>query len=52
MTKWTKKRQKKSTDVGETECCPSAVVQRAARRKNSLHEWSAVGNWDPQEGQQ
>ena len=39
-------------DFREAACCPSAVVQGAARRNNGLCEWSIGGNWDPQEGQQ
>ena len=36
----------------EAACYPSAVVQRAARRKNRFCEGSAQGNWDPWKGQQ
>ena len=44
--------ERKQTDFEEAACYPSAVVQRAARRKNGLCEGSAWGNWDPREGQQ
>ena len=43
--------RKQSTDFKEAACCPSAVVQGAARRKNGLCEGNARGNWDPREGQ-
>ena len=36
----------------EAACYPSAVIQRAARRKNGLCEGSARSNWEPQEDQQ
>ena len=36
----------------EAACCPSAVVQGAAWRKNGLCGRSAQGSWDPREGQQ
>ena len=39
--------RKQSTDLKEAACCPSAVVQKAARQKNSLCEGSARGKWDP-----
>ena len=44
--------RKQTTDFKETTCCPSTVVQGAARQKNSLCEGSAQGNWDSREGQQ
>ena len=44
--------RRQATDFKEAACCPSAVVQRAALRKNGLCEGSARGNWDPREGQQ
>ena len=44
--------ERKQADFKETACYPSAVVQRAARRKNDLCEGSARGNWDPRKGQQ
>ena len=40
-----------ATDFKEAACCPSAVVQEAARRINGLRKESARGNWDPREGQ-
>ena len=40
------------TDFKKAPCCPSAVVQGAARRKNGLRKGSALGNWDPREDQQ
>ena len=39
--------ERKHADFKEAACYPSAVVQRAARRKNTLCEGSARGNWDP-----
>ena len=45
------RRERQATDFMEAACCTS-VVQRAARRKNSLSECSARGNWDSREGQQ
>ena len=39
--------ERRQADFKETACYPSAVVQRAARRKNGLCEGSALGNWDP-----
>ena len=41
----------RATDFKEAECCPFAVVQGAARRKNCLCEGSARGNLDLREGQ-
>ena len=38
--------RKQLTDFEEAACCLSAVVQRAARRKNGLCKRSARGNWD------
>ena len=38
-----------ATDFKETECSPSAVVQRAAQRKKGLDEGRARGNWNPLE---
>ena len=43
---------RRQTDFKEAACYPSAVVQRAARRKNGLCEGSSWGNWDTWEGQQ
>ena len=37
------KERKQSTDFKEAACCYSAVVQRAARRKNGFHQGSARG---------
>ena len=36
--------ERKQADFKETACYPSAVVQRATRRKNALCEGSARGN--------
>ena len=44
--------RKQSTDFWEAACCPSAVVQRAARRKNGLYEGCARSDWDPGKNQQ
>ena len=44
--------QRRQADFKEAVCYPSAIVQGAARRKNSLCEGSARGNWDPRKGQQ
>ena len=44
--------ERRQADFKEAACYPSAVVQMAARRKNSLCEGSAQGNWDPRESQQ
>ena len=44
-------RRRQATDFREAVCCPSAVVRRAAQRKNGLCEGSARGNWDPREDQ-
>ena len=44
--------ERRQADFKEAACYPSAVVRRAARRKNGLYEGSARGNWDPREGQQ
>ena len=46
------KERRRETDFKEAACCPSAVVQGAARRKNGLCEGSAWDNWDPRKGQQ
>ena len=43
---------KRKADFKEAACYPSAVVQRAARRKNDLCEGCAQGNWDTRESQQ
>ena len=43
--------ERRPADFKEAACCPSAVVQGAARRKNGLCKRSARGNWDPREGQ-
>ena len=45
-------KRKQATDFKEAACCPSAVVQRAARRKNGLCEGSARGNRDSRKDQQ
>ena len=42
--------RRQATDFKEAACCPSAVVQGTARRKNGLCMRSARGNWDPREG--
>ena len=47
-----KRKKKQATDYKEAVCCPSAVVQGAAQRKNDVRERSARGNWDPREVQQ
>ena len=39
--------RKLAIDFKEAACCPSAVVQGAARQKSGLCEGSAQGNWDP-----
>ena len=44
--------ERRQTDFKEAVCYPTAVVQRAAGRKNGLCEGSARGNWNPREGQQ
>ena len=44
--------ERRQADFKEAACYLSAVVQRAARRKNGLCEGSVLGNWDPREGQQ
>ena len=44
--------ERRQADFKEAACYPSAIVQRAARRKNGLCEGSARGNRDPREGQQ
>ena len=46
-----KKERRQATDFKEAACCPSAVVQGAARQKNALCEGSTRGNWDPREVQ-
>ena len=42
--------KRQATDFKEAVCCPSAIVQRAAPRKNGSRKYP--GNWDPREGQQ
>ena len=44
--------ERRQANFKETGCYPSAVVQRAARRKNGLCEGSARDIWDPRESQQ
>ena len=44
--------RRQATDLKEAACCPFAVVQGAARRRNDLCEGNARGNWDPREDQQ
>ena len=44
--------KRRQANFKEAACYPSAVVQRAARRKDGLCEGSVRGNWDPREGQQ
>ena len=44
MRRWTKKGRRRQADFKKAACYPSAVVQGAARRKNSLFEESARGN--------
>ena len=44
--------ERKQANFKDAVCCPSAVVQGAARRKNGLYEGSARGNWNPREDQQ
>ena len=44
--------QRRQANFKEAACYPSVVVQRAARRKDGLCEWSARGNWDPREAEQ
>ena len=44
--------ERKQADFKEAACYPSAVVQRAAQRKNALCEGSGRGNLDPREDQQ
>ena len=44
--------RRQATGYKEAVCCPSAIVQRAARRKNDLCKGSARGNWDSGESQQ
>ena len=36
--------KRRQLNFKEAACCPSAVVQRAARQKNGLCEGSAQGN--------
>ena len=43
---------RRQANFKEAACYSSAVVQRAARRKNALCEGSARDNWDPWKGQQ
>ena len=52
MGKKEAKENKQLTDFSKTKCCPSVVIQRAARRRNGLYERSTWGNWDPHESQQ
>ena len=40
------------TDFKEAACCPSAVVQGEAQRKNGLFQRSAREKWVPREGHQ
>ena len=47
MRRRAREERKQSTDFREAACCPTAVVQRAARRKNGLYKGSARGNGDP-----
>ena len=44
--------KRQATNFKGSACCPSAVVQRASRRKNGLCEGSVRGNWDPRKDQQ
>ena len=44
--------KRQATGFKEDACCPSAVVQGAARRKNGLCEGSIRCNWDPRVDQQ
>ena len=44
--------ERRQANFKEAACYLSAVVQGAARRKNSLCEGSAQGNWGPRKGQQ
>ena len=44
--------ERKQADFNEDACCPSAVVQGAAQRKNSLCEGSGWGNCDPRKDRQ
>ena len=46
------KERKQATYFKEAACCPTAVVQGAARWKNSLCEERARGNWESRKGQQ
>ena len=46
-----RRRQATSFKRLKTKSCLSAIVQGAARRKNSLCEGSARSDWDPWEGQ-
>ena len=45
-------KRRQETDFKRAACCPSAVVQGAARQKNGLCRESVRGNWDPREGQE
>ena len=49
-----RERQEKEHAIGyrKAECFPSAVVQRAARRRNGCIGGNARGNWDLREGEQ
>ena len=44
--------ERRQANFKKAACCPSAVVQRAAWRKNGLCEGSTRGNWDPRKDQQ
>ena len=44
--------ERRQADFKEAACCPSVMIQGAARQKNGLCEGSARGNWDPREDQQ
>ena len=49
---WQKREKGLGADFKEAGCCPSAIVQGAARRKNGLCEGGTLGNCDFREGQQ
>ena len=44
--------RKQATNFKKATCCPPAVVQETAQRKNGLCERSAWDNWEPREGEQ
>ena len=44
--------ERRQADFKDAACCPSAVVQGAARQKNGLCEGGAQGKWDSREDQQ